>query len=204
MNAGSLLAGPVLTGVAFLMMGCSREPVSAASSVIPATTVEFAPDPNVVTVANPDRFSVARAVVRREPDRILANGVVAADVSRTYPVSALSSGRVVDIRARLGDDVQKGQLLLTMSSPDMSMAISDYQKFKASEALTKAQLDRAQLLYSHGATAHKELELAEDTYYKAKIDAQTADEHIRILGGDPQHLSSLIDIHAPVAGTIIE
>jgi membrane fusion protein, heavy metal efflux system len=171
---------------------------------MPATTVELAPDRNVITVANPERFSVSRAVVRRESDQILANGVVAADVSRTYPVSALSSGRVVDMKARLGDDVKKGQLLLTMSSPDMALVISDYQKFRATEALTKTQLDRAQLLYSHGAMAHKEVEVAEDTYYKAKIDEQTAEERIRILGGDPQHLSPLIDIHAPVAGTIIE
>ena len=204
MKAGSVLAGSVLTGLAFLLMGCARAPVNAASNVTPATIVEFARDRNVVTVVNPERFSVSRAVVRHESDQILANGVVAADVSRTYPVSAFSSGRVVDIRARLGDDVLKGQLLLTMSSPDMSQAISEYQKFRASETLTKTQLDRAQLLYSHGATAHKELEVAEDAYYKSKIDAQTAAEHIRILGGDPQHLSSLIDIRAPVAGTIIE
>ena len=61
--------------------------------------------------------------------------------------------------------MQKGQLLLSMSSPDMSLAISDYQKSKASETLTKTQLDRAQLLYSHGAVAHKELEVAEDASY---------------------------------------
>ena len=178
--------------------------MNAASNVAPATTVESAPDRNIVTVTNPERFSLAPVVVRRESDQILANGVVAADVSRTYPVSALSSGRVVDMRARLGDDVQKGQLLLTMTSPDMSQAISDYQKFRAGETLAKTQLDRAQLLYSHGANAQKDLEVAEDTYNKAKIDTHTAEERIRILGGDLQHLSPVIEIHAPVAGTIIE
>ena len=205
MKAGALLAASVLTGSALLMTtGCSREPVNAASNVAPATTVESVPDRNVVTVVNPERFALARAAVRRESDQILANGVVAADVSRTYPVTALSSGRVVEIRARLGDDVQKGQLLLTITSPDMSQAISDLQKFRANEALTKTQLDRAQILNSHGVLAQKDLEVAQDTFNKAKIDKQTAEEHIRILGGDPQQLSSQIEIHAPVAGTIIE
>ena len=91
-----------------------------------------------------------------------------------------------------------------MTSPDMSQAISDYQKFRADAALAKTQLDRAQLLYSHGASAQKDLEVAEDAYNKANIDTQTAEEHIRLLGGDPQHLSPLIEIHAPVSGTIIE
>ena len=86
----------------------------------------------------------------------------------------------------------------------MSQAFSDYQKFKADAALAKTQLDRAQLLYSHGATAQKDLEVAEDTYNKANIDTKTAEERIRLLGGDPQHLSPLIEIHAPVSGTIIE
>jgi membrane fusion protein, heavy metal efflux system len=200
----SFLSAIVVTAFLAILSGCSRGPVNAASNVAPVATVESVPDRNIVTVANPERFSLAEAVARRESDQIPANGVVAADVSRTYPVSALSSGRVVDVRARLGDDVQKGQLLLTLTSPDMSQAISDYQKFRAGETLAKTQLDRAQLLYSHGANAQKDLEVAEDTFNKAKIDTHTAEERIRILGGDPQHLSPVIEIHAPVSGTIIE
>jgi cobalt-zinc-cadmium efflux system membrane fusion protein len=116
-NSSPRLAGraapfALLASLAFLMTtGCSRESVNASANVAPETTVESVADRNVVTVMSPDRFSVAPAVVRRESDQTLANGVVAADVSRTYPVTALSSGRVVDIKARLGDDVQKGQLL---------------------------------------------------------------------------------------------
>jgi membrane fusion protein, heavy metal efflux system len=195
----------VFVSPAFLMItGCSHEAVNAASNIEPATTIESVADRSVVTVANPQRFSVAQAIMRRESDQILANGVIAADVSRTYPVNSLSSGRVVEIRARLGDDVQKGQLLLTMTSPDMAQAISDLQKFRANEALTKTQLDRAQVLNSHGVLAQKDLEVAQDAYNKARIDTQAAEEHIRILGGDPQRLSSQIEIHAPVSGTIIE
>jgi len=205
MKANLILAGSLFTGAAFLMMttGCSREAVKA-SNIEPATTVESVADRNVVTVTNPERFSLAPATARRESDQILANGVVAADVSRTYPVNSLSSGRVVDIRARLGDDVQKGQLLLTMTSPDMAQAISDLEKFRANETLTKTQLDRAQVLNSHGVLAQKDLEVAQDAYNRAKIDTRTAEEHIRILGGDPQQPSSQIEIHAPMAGTIIE
>jgi membrane fusion protein, heavy metal efflux system len=195
----------VFVSPAFLMItGCSHEAVNAASNIEPATTIESVADRSVVTVANPQRFSVAQAIMRRESDQILANGVIATDVSRTYPVNSLSSGRVVEIRARLGDDVQKGQLLLTMTSPDMAQAISDLQKFRANEALTKTQLDRAQVLNSHGVLAQKDLEVAQDAYNKARIDTQAAEEHIRILGGDPQRLSSQIEIHAPVSGTIIE
>ena len=86
----------------------------------------------------------------------------------------------------------------------MSQAFADYQKFKAGASLAKTQLDRAQLLYSHGAAPQKDLEVAEDTLNRANIDTQAAEERIRLLGGDPQHPSALIEIHAPVSGTIIE
>jgi len=204
MNAGSLLATSIPIAAAFLGNGCSNEHISAAPNVVPTTTVETVPDRNLVTVANPERFSLAQVEARRVSEQIQANGVIAADVSRTYPVTALSSGRVVDIKARLGDDVQKGQILLTITSPDMAQAISDLQKFRANEALTKAQRDRARVLNSHGVLAQKDLEVTEDTYNKARLDRQAAEEHIRILGGEPDRLSSVIEVHAPVTGTIIE
>ncbi len=187
-----------------LLTGCSKEPVAAAPANAPPATVESVPDRNVITLAGAERFALTPALARRESDQILANGAVAADVSRSYAVNSLSSGRVVEVKARLGDDVQKGQLLLTMTSTDVSQAFADYHKFKADAALAKTQLDRLQLLFSHGAAPQKDVEVAEETLHKATIDTQTAEERIRLLGGDPQHAASLIEIHAPVAGTIIE
>jgi cobalt-zinc-cadmium efflux system membrane fusion protein len=86
----------------------------------------------------------------------------------------------------------------------MSQAISDYQKFQADEKLAGTQLDRAKLLFDHGALAQKELDVAESAYAKTRVDTQTAAERIRILGGDLQHPSTTIEVRAPVTGTIIE
>ena len=144
--------------------GCSSQKVDAVSNIAPAVKVEQAPDPNLITADKPERFPLVVAVSRAEVNELIANGSVAPDVSRTVPVNALSSGRVVDVRVRLGDDVQQGQLLFTINSSDMSLAISDYQKFQADEALTKTQFDRAQLLFRHGALAQKDLDVAEETY----------------------------------------
>jgi cobalt-zinc-cadmium efflux system membrane fusion protein len=166
--------------------------------------VEKAPDRNLITMEKAERFAVAQAATRREADQILANGVVAADVSRTYAVNALTSGRVMDVRVRLGDEVEKGQLMLSLTSPDMAQAIADLQRFRAAEAYAKIQLDRGQLLLSKGAAPQKDVDAAQDTYNRAKIDTETAREHIRILGGDADHLSPVIEVHAPVAGTVIE
>ena len=159
---------------------------------------------NVVSVAKPEQFSLAKVFGRPESDQLLPNGVVAADVSRTMPVNALSSGRVVDIRGALGDDVQARAAPAHHDQPGYVAGVLRLSKFQADEALAKTQLERAELLYSKGASRRKKWRLPQDTYNKANIDTKTAAEHIRILGGDPEHPSPLIEIHAPVSGTIIE
>src|SRR4029077_6652920 len=93
---------------------------------------------------------------------------------------------------------------LVISSPDLASATSDYQKARADEGLARKALDRAQLLYDRGALAQKELEATQNAEDKAKVDVQTAEQHVRVLGGDPAHPSPLIDLGAPVSGTIVE
>ena len=119
-------------------------------------------------------------------------------------VTSLGGGRVVDLKAKLGDSVKRGQTLLVISSPDLSLALSDYQKAKVDEVLAHKALDRAQLLYDHGAIASKDLETAQDLEDKAKVDLETADHHVRVIGADPAHPSPLLELKAPVSGTIVE
>ena len=177
---------------------CSRDTPAAASK--PPVTL----DPDVFDTDQPELFKTAKAETRSLPTIVTANGTVSPDVTRTIHVTSLGAGRVVDLRVKLGDNVKKGQTLLIISSPDLSAAFSDYQKAKADEVLSRKALDRAQLLYDRGAIAAKDLETAQDTEDKAKVDVQNAEHHVQILGADPAHPSPLIDLRAPVTGTIVE
>jgi cobalt-zinc-cadmium efflux system membrane fusion protein len=141
--------------------------------------------------------------LRSVHDDLTVNGVVAPDVSRTVPVNALSGGRVMEIQARLGDDVQKGQVLLKIHSPDLSQAISDYRKAVADEVLSRRALERALVLFDHGAMAEKDKENAQNTEDKAKVDVAAAQEKIRILNGNLDSLSPIFEVRAPISGTIV-
>ena len=135
---------------------------------------------------------------------LTANGTVTPDVTRTIHVTSLGGGRVVDLKVKLGDSVKKGQTLLMISSPDLSLATSEYQKAVADEVLSRKALDRSQMLYDRGAIAAKDLETAQDLEDKAKVDVWTTEQHVRVLGADPAHPTPLIDLRAPVSGTIVE
>src|ERR1017187_7923731 len=157
------------------------------------TKQEITVDPNLLTVDHPELFQTVKVESRDLPTELSANGTILPDVNKTIHVTSLGSGRVVDLKVRLGDYVKKGQELLVISSPDLAGAMGDYQKASSDEALARKALDRAQLLYSKGALAQKDLEVAE-----------TAESRLRVLGGDPAHPSTMIELRAPVAGTIVE
>jgi membrane fusion protein, heavy metal efflux system len=179
-------------------LACSNETPVAASK--PPVTL----DPDVFEADNPGLFKTAKAETRPLPTQVTANGVVSPDVNRTIHVTSLGGGRVIDLKVKLGDNVQKGQTLLVISSPDLASATADYEKAKADEVLSHKALDRAQMLFDRGAIAAKDLETAQDIEDKAKVDLETAAHHIQVLGADPAHLSPLIDLKAPVSGTIVE
>jgi|CZKR01.1.fsa_nt_gi cobalt-zinc-cadmium efflux system membrane fusion protein len=179
-------------------VACSKD-TPAATSKPPVTL-----DPDVFDTDHPELFKTAKAESRSLPTLVAANGTVSPDVNRTIHVTSLGGGRVVDLKVKLGDAVNKGQTLLVISSPDLSGAFSDFQKAQADEVLSHKALDRAQMLYDRGAIAAKDLETAQDTEDKAKVDVETAEHHVQILGADPAHPSPLINLKAPITGTIVE
>ncbi len=188
-----------------LIAGCGAKAAPDPSAgAPPPAKVEKELDSNLVKVDHPEQFPLATAGPYEAASELNATGVVSPDVARTVPVISLASGRVVDIRARLGDEVKKGQLLMRIRSSDISTAFSDYRKAVANEALARTQMERAQLLFEKGAAAKKDLEVAQTADETARVDVLTAEEHLKVLGSDPQHPDGIIDIVAPVSGVITE
>lgn len=169
---------------------------------VPAT--REASDSNLLSVAHPELFPLVAVEARVIADRLRGTCVVTPDVNRTVPVNALGGGRVVQVMARLGDAVTKGQTLVLISSPDVMSALGDYRKATADETLAKQQVERARLLFEHGTIAQKDLEAAQNVYQKSQVDVNTSGQRIAMLGGSVQAQSPYIEVKAPISGTIIE
>jgi membrane fusion protein, heavy metal efflux system len=192
-------------GVILLLAGCGGDTgKNPAAEAPPPAQVEHEGDASIVQVDNASQFPLATAAEYRAAPQLVVTGVVSPDVSRTVPVISIASGRVVEIRARLGDTVKKGQLLLRVQSADIAGAYSDYRKAVASEVLAKTQLDRATGLYDHGAISLNDFQVAQDTENKAKVDVETTAEHLKVLGAPLDHPSGIVDIVAPIAGVITD
>jgi cobalt-zinc-cadmium efflux system membrane fusion protein len=189
--------------LAVLTTGCQSKDNAAAEAPPPATVVPGL-DVSHFSVDHPERYPLATAAQYEAPSKLVVNGAVYPDVTRTVPVVTLASGRVVDVRARLGDTVKKGQLLLRIRSDDVSGGYDAYRKAVADELLAHKALDRAKLLLDHGAIAVQDLEAAQDNEDDAKTTLDTATEHLKLLGDDPDHPNGIVDIASPISGQITD
>jgi len=189
-----------------LISGCKKEAeAQAGSGTGPlAATVEPDMDANNFKVPKPERFSLTTAGEHTAAPELNVTGVVNPDVSKQVPVPSLATGRVVEIDARLGDDVKKGQLLFKVRSTDVSGAYSDYRQAVKNEELAKIQLNRAHLLFDDGAIPKSQLETAQNGEDNAIVVLETAKEHLQLLGVDPEHPTGIIEVFAPVSGTITD
>ena len=219
-----LFAALVAAG-GWLLAGCgtkvsAQAPAEAATAGTGPLPVSVVPDldANNFQVDHAERFPLMTATEYMTTAELNVTGVVQADVSRQIPVPSLATGRIVEIDARLGDEVKKGQLLFKVRSTDIAGAFSDYRKAVKNqqlavdnERLAKIQLDRAKLLFDNGAIPKSAFEIAENAEIGARtalenagVDIETTTEHLKLLGSVPEHPTGIVEVYAPVSGVITD
>ena len=146
------------------------------------------------------------------PRTLRLAGSVAYNAFETTPVFAAIGGPVHEILVAPGQFVHAGQPLLTVTSPDYSVARSAYIKAREASALSDKLYARSQDLLAHGAISEADLQQAETTHNQAHADLESSTDALRALGvKDPDSLiknaarrTSESPILAPVAGEIVE
>jgi len=219
----SLPAATLCVGFSLFLAGCEKK-VSAQDKVEAANTgpqpvaVEPDLDANNFQVDHPERFPLATAGEHIAAPELNVTGVVNPDVSKQVPVPSLATGRIVEINARLGDEVIKGQLLFKVRSADIANAFSSYRQAVKNEQLavdnerlTNIQLNRAAVLFEHGAIPKSGLEIAQNAEVgtqtaleDARITTETTKEQLGLLGADPEHPTGIVQVFAPVSGTLTD
>ena len=153
------------------------------------------------------------AVEKASLPRVLRlTGAVAYNAFKTTPVFAAIGGPVREILVTPGENVHAGQPLLTVNSPDYSLARSAYLKARTASLLADKFYTRAQDLFSHGAIAEADFQTAESTRNQALADLQSSEDALRVLGiNDPESLeksapktTSQVPVLAPVSGEVVE
>jgi len=185
------------------LLACQKKQFKPEDGAPPQAEATETGDMSFVKVDKPDQFPLVAAEQIDAPNQLKTTGSINPDVAREVPVISLASGRVIDIKTRLGDAVTKGQLLLRVQSNDITTAFNVYLKAVNDEQLANKAFVRANDLYQHGAIPQSQLEQAEDSEKDAKADLDAANQQLETLGVDKAHPSSIVPVFAPISGVII-
>lgn len=196
----------VSVSLALALAGCGKVDAKqdVGGTAPPPAQVEPDMDANNFKVDHPEQFPIVTAASHVAAPELPVTGVIQPDASRQVPVISTATGRIIDIKARVGDDVKQGQVLFQVKSTDIAGAFSDYRKAVKNEELMKRQLDRANILLKDGAVPTSALEVAQFNEDSAQVDLQTTKSHLEELGSDPDHPTDIVDMHAPVSGVITD
>lgn len=196
LTAGSLLA-------ALLLTGCNDAPTPAPEAPAPilqGNQLRFAPGHPQLALLGLASAAPGKAITVDLPARLVWNEE---RTQRIYPAFA---GRVMAIKADVGQAVKPGTLLAQLSSPDYGIAQADTAKAMADAQLTKKSVARQRELFEAGIIARKDLDVAEADAARSQAEIQRAEARTRLYGGGAGSASvnQQLALLASISGMVVE
>jgi cobalt-zinc-cadmium efflux system membrane fusion protein len=142
---------------------------------------------------------------------VSAVGAVDFNEDASVPVFAHYQGRIANVFAKLGDDVEKDQLLYTINSPDLAAAEGNLIGAAATLKLTDAALKRAQGLYAQHGIAEKDLQQAISDQANGQGTYVAAVAGVKLFGKSDAQIAQIIksgnidanlEVKSPVKGRV--
>lgn len=134
----------------------------------------------------------------RVPAKIQVNGEALVRINP--PVS----GRLVEVTARPGKRVAKGETLFVIDSPDVGSAQADVVKAQADLDVSRKNAARTKELSTKGVVAGADLEQAQADLAKAEAEAARTRKRLEQLGLPEGTVGQRVPVRAPFSGTIID
>ena len=152
-------------------------------------------------------------------------GVLSLDPQRTAQVTSLLDGQVVFVGARVGDDVRKNQVVVTVHAPAFSQAKTAYLQAGAKLELARREVERAEVLLKQEAIDLKETLRRRAEFENASSEFAVTESNLHSYGLDQAAVEQLLrqarrpsdgtaamddltepylSLTAPIAGRVIE
>ncbi len=139
----------------------------------------------------------AESVIVELPARVVWNEEL---TQRIYPAFA---GRVAALKADVGQNVNVGQVLATLASPEFGVAQADTVKALADSHVAERSLARHQALFEADVISRKELDMTEAEALRAKAELARAQSRTRMYGSGGG-VNQQLTLTANVRGVIVE
>lgn len=153
---------------------------------------------------------VAPAKKQRLAGAISVTGKVEANADRIAHVSPRIPGKIIAVKASLGDRVSAGQALAILDSVELGEALNRYHQSKTKLALAQSSMDRIKGLVEKKIAARKDILQAETDYKTAQTELHTDEERLSLYGVSISelegegHKKPLLPVRSPIGGIITE
>ena len=134
---------------------------------------------------------------------LVANGTITYDGNRVSIVAPRAEGRVITVRADLGQQVRAGSALAVLSSPEVGQTQGELERARVGLEVARQNYERENRLYEQSISSQKEVLEAEGAYKSAQAESSSAMARLRALGGSPGE-GGTFALVTPVAGTVVE
>lgn len=114
--------------------------------------------------------------------RLVVPGLVTPDSDRVARVAAKVIGTVAEMRKRLGDTVEKGEIVATLDSREVADAKSEYFAATVNLDLQKTLFEREQQLWDKRISAEQQYLRARNTFTEAQLRVELASQKLQALG----------------------
>jgi cobalt-zinc-cadmium efflux system membrane fusion protein len=183
-----------------------------------ASVTVFADDPKAtasvqITPELKARITIELVEMTQYSDALRLPGRVALDEHRVARIGPSISGRVAEIRAFVGRDVRKGDVLALLNSNELSNAQANYLKAKTQVGLQKLTVQRARRLFSEGIISEATLKEREAGLSEAEVELRALADQLSVMGmSQPAiqtltsggQINSMTPVTATLSGTVIE
>lgn len=135
------------------------------------------------------------------------------NANKVFHIGPRVPGRVVDVFADLGDEVQKGQKLALLDSIELGQAISEYRTSKTRLEVSKVNFEREKRLWEKKVTSEKDMLGAKSSYAQAQAEFEASEGKLHLLGLSEEEITGLrpqshtiatFPILSPFNGTVVE
>ncbi len=198
----NILKALLCAGIVVLAAGCKKEKVESfprpPEPKIQGEKVVF--DTNAPQLA----FVSVQAAQPRTNSVSHVTGRLGWDEDTTVGVFSPVAGRVVRIKADLGEHVSVGTPLAEIDSPDFAQAVANARTSAGSLAAADKAYSRSKELLAHGAAAAKDVEAAEAAYIAALAEKDRARAVLANYGGTDKCTNGVYILRSPIAGVLVE
>src|SRR5699024_3055667 len=119
-------------------------------------------------------------------DTLRLPGRVQLDEQRLVRIGASVTGRITDLHALLGQEVQQGDVLAELNRIELGTAQAAYLTASSQANLRKLAVSRAQRLLAGDVIGAAELQAREGELTEAQVAMRAAADQLRVLGMDEE------------------